>query len=42
MLAEGLLLPLPTADQLAAADDDFEPEPIAGKPLSEMILEDRR
>ncbi len=42
MLAEGLLLTLPTADQLAAADDDFEPEPIPGKPLSEIILEDRR
>jgi hypothetical protein len=42
MLAEGLLLPLPTADQFAAADDDFEPEPIPGTPLSEIILEDRR
>jgi len=42
MLAEGLLLPLPTPDQLAAADEEFEPEPIPGTPLSEIILEDRR
>lgn len=46
MVAEGLLeelpplLPLDAADE--AEDDDFEPEVIPGKPLSEMILEDRR
>lgn len=42
MRAEGLLLPFPTAAQLAAANEDFEPEPIAGKPLSEMMLAERR
>jgi hypothetical protein len=42
MLADGLLLPLPMLGQAAEADDDFEPEPIPGKPLSEIILEDRR
>jgi hypothetical protein len=42
MLADGLLLPLPLLGQAAEADDDFEPEPIPGKPLSEIILEDRR
>jgi hypothetical protein len=41
MLADGLLLPLPILCQAAAAGDDFEPEPIPGKPLSEIILEDR-
>jgi hypothetical protein len=44
MVAEGLLeavlllLPLDAEDD----DDDFEPEVIPGKPLSEIILEDRR
>jgi predicted transcriptional regulator len=42
MLADGLLLPLPMLGQAAEADNDFEPEPIPGKPLSEIILEDRR
>jgi hypothetical protein len=42
MLADGLLLPLPMLGQAAEADDDFEPEPIPGKPLSEIILENRR
>ena len=46
MVAEGLLeelpllLPLEAVDE--AEDDDFEPEVIPGKPLSEIILEDRR
>jgi hypothetical protein len=46
MVAEGLLEELPPLRPLdaadAAADDDFEPEVIPGKPLSEIILEDRR
>jgi len=46
MVAEGLLeelpplLPLDAVDE--AEDDDFEPEVIPGKPLSEIILEERR
>lgn len=39
MAAEGLLVTLPTPPPLP--DDDFEPEDIPGKPLSEIILEDR-
>ena len=46
MVAEGLLEELPPLRPLdaedEAEDDDFEPEVIPGKPLSEMILEDRR
>ena len=39
MAAEGLLVTMPTPPSLP--DDDFEPEDIPGKPLSEIILEDR-
>jgi hypothetical protein len=45
MVAEGLLEALPPLHPLDAvdeADDDFEPEAIPGKPLSEIILEERR
>lgn len=43
MVAEGLLEALPLLRPLdAEEDDDFEPEVIPGKPLSEIILEDRR
>ena len=42
MVAEGLLEAMPLLLPLDAVDDDFEPEVIAGKPLSEIILEDRR
>jgi hypothetical protein len=46
MVAEGLLESLPPLHTLdvadEAADDDFEPEVIPGKPLSEIILEERR
>ena len=45
MVAEGLLEALPqihALDAVDAVDDDFEPEVIPGKPLSEIILEDRR
>ena len=46
MVAEGLLEELPPLRALdaqdEAEDDDFEPEVIPGKPLSEIILEDRR
>lgn len=46
MVAEGLLEALPPLRPLdaadAAEDDDFEPEVIPGKPLSEIILEERR
>jgi hypothetical protein len=44
MAAEGLLVTLPTPPLLPGEtedDDDFEPVEIAGKPLSEIILEDR-
>jgi hypothetical protein len=40
MLAEGILTSLPTARALQ--EDDFEPEPIPGKPSSEIIIEERR
>lgn len=42
MVAEGLLEAIPLLLPLDAEDDDFEPEAIPGKPLSEIILEDRR
>ena len=42
MAAEGLLEAIPLLLPLDAEDDDFEPEVIPGKPLSEIILEDRR
>jgi len=46
MVAEGLLEELPPLRPLEAADeaadDDFEPVVLPGKPLSEIILEDRR
>jgi hypothetical protein len=45
MVAEGLLETLPLLRPLDAVeedDDDFEPEVLPGKPLSEIILEDRR
>ena len=44
MVAEGLLEALPPLRPLdtAVEDDDFEPEVIPGKPLSEIILEERR
>ncbi len=41
MVAEGLLEALPplrALDEADEADDDFEPEVIPGKPLSEIIL----
>ena len=39
MAAEGLLVTWPTPPPVP--DDEFEPEDIPGKPLSEIILEDR-
>ena len=42
MVAEGLLEAIPLLLPLDAEDDDFEPEVIPGKALSEIILEDRR
>ena len=39
MLAQGILLSLPTTQPME--EDDFEPEPIPGEPLSEIILEER-
>lgn len=45
MVAEGLLVSLPAPLLLPGEteeDDDFEPVEIPGKPLSEIILEDRR
>ena len=42
MVAEGLLEDMPLLLPLDEEDDDFEPEVIPGKPLSEIILEDRR
>jgi hypothetical protein len=45
MVAEELLEALPPLRALGAADeadDDFEPEVIPGKPLSEIMLEERR
>jgi hypothetical protein len=44
MLADGVLVSLPAPPLLPGEtdDEDFEPIEIAGKPLSEIILEDRR
>jgi hypothetical protein len=45
MVAEELLEALPplrALDAVDEVDDDFEPEVLPGKPLSEIILEERR
>lgn len=42
MVAEGVLETLPLLLPLDAEEDDFEPEVLPGKPLSDIILEDRR
>lgn len=42
MVAEGLLDALPRLLPLDAEEEDFAPEVIPGKPLSEIILEERR
>ena len=45
MVAEGMLVSLPAPPLLPGEmeeEDDFEPVEIPGKPLSEIILEDRR
>jgi hypothetical protein len=45
MVADGVLVSLPAPPLLpgeAEEDDDFEPVELPGKPLSEIILEDRR
>jgi hypothetical protein len=42
MVVEGLLENIPLLLPLDAEDDDFEPAVIPGKPLSEIILADRR
>jgi hypothetical protein len=45
MVAEGLLVSLPAPPLLPGETeegDDFEPVEIPGKPLSEIILEERR
>lgn len=39
MLAEGMISRIP--EGISEEEDDFEPAPIKGKPLSETILEDR-
>lgn len=39
MAAEGFLVTLPSPSALP--EEDFEPEEIPGKPVSEIILEDR-
>lgn len=40
MLARGMLTSVPTAQSMQV--DDFEPESIPGKPLLELIIEERR
>ena len=45
MLADGVLVSMPAPPLLPGEteeDDDFEPVELPGKPLSEIILEDRR
>jgi hypothetical protein len=42
MVAEEWLEALPPLRALGEADDDFEPEVISGKLLSEIILEERQ
>jgi hypothetical protein len=40
MLAQGILASVPAAPSMG--EDDFEPESMPGKSLSEIIIEDRR
>ena len=40
MLAQGTLTSLPTTQPMQ--EDDFEPESIPGKPLSKIIVQERR
>jgi hypothetical protein len=40
MFTQGILAALPTDRSLP--EEEFEPESIPGKPLSEMILDERR
>jgi hypothetical protein len=40
MFTQGILTAVPT--DRALSEDEFEPESIPGKPLSEMIIEERR
>lgn len=40
MFTQGILTALPT--DRALREDEFEPESIPGKPLSEIIIEERR
>lgn len=40
MFGQGLLTSLPTPQPIQ--EDDFEPESVPGKPLSEVIIEERR
>lgn len=40
MFVQGVLTSLPTPQPVQ--EDDFEPESIPGKPLSEVIIEERR
>jgi hypothetical protein len=45
MLADGILVSMPAPPLLpgeTAEEDDMEPVELPGKPLSEIILEDRR
>ncbi len=45
MIAAGVLVSLPAPPLLSGEteeDDEFEPPDLPGKPLSEIILEDRR
>jgi len=44
MLADGVLVSMPAPPLLPGEteEDDFEPVELPGKPLSEIILEDRR
>ena len=44
MLADGVLVSMPVPPLLPGEteEDDFEPVELPGKPLSEIILEDRR
>jgi hypothetical protein len=42
LAAEGIIAPIPSSDEDDADDDDWEPVTVTGKPLSEMVIEERR
>jgi hypothetical protein len=42
LVAKGIIAPVPSPADEDADDDDWEPVMVTGKPLSEMVIEERR